>query len=151
MIDLMVQSAFFVQLKSYQKCLQVKLLDATRSTSSWQFRMIALMDDVIRLVLSCANRRQALHIGSALLRARLAASISFANYNAVEPWQSWPRAGTEKPLVVLTRVGIVPLIEDMVRDMYPTDPPRVVGPVNASLSSALASFVQLKLPLPTLH
>lgn len=109
------------------------------------------MGDAVRIIMSCRNRRRAFSLGKVLMRARLAAAMSIATCTAREPWLSWSRAGSDVPLVLLTRERAVPFIEDRARELQPEDPPPLVGRLEMLSPPGLEAYVRMRVSVPTLH
>jgi|GEM_PF-4223321 hypothetical protein len=77
------------------------------------------MDEVVRVILSCSDRRQAFHLGKALLLARLASGMNFGADAQREAWESGRRSPPDVPLVLSTLARAVPFLEAKVLELNP--------------------------------
>lgn len=109
------------------------------------------MDEVVRVILSCRNRRQAFQLGKALLLARLASGMSVGADAQREAWESGCRSPSDVPLVLSTLVCAVPFLEAKVLEMHPYDPPPFVACFGEPAVSPVADFVRSQVLLPVIH
>lgn len=109
------------------------------------------MDEVVRVILSCRDRRQAFALGRDLMRDGLVSGMNFGVGSLRETWKAGRRSDSDVPLVLSTLDPAVPFLEVRVLELHPDDPPPLVGRVREPPASRFAAFVRAKIVLPVLH
>jgi len=109
------------------------------------------MDEVVRVILSCRDRRQAFHLGKAILHARLASGMNFEVGGHQEAWEAGRRSVSDVPLVLSTLANAVPFLEAKVVELHPRDPPPLVGRFGEPAVCSLVEYVRSKVVVPALH
>lgn len=109
------------------------------------------MDEVVRVIPSCSDRRQAFHRGKALLLARLESGMKFGADAQCEASESGRRSPSDVPLVLAALARTVPFLVAKVLGLHPHDAPPLVGYFSDPTVSAVADSVRSKVILPVLH
>ena len=109
------------------------------------------MEEIVRVILSCRDRRQAFHLGKAILHVRLASGMNFEVGGHREAWEAGRRCASDVPLVLSTLARAVPFIEAKVVELHPSDPPPLVGGFGDPAGCFLVDFVRSKVVVPALH